>query len=345
VKGKSTGARESAYLLVCFLLGITGFLGYAMSKFIPGKLIVIITGIGGLGFLAALLVMSIKVKKPAAIARDLVISLLVAGIGGYAILFSVVFFLQDTIANQTSSFFQPQGLAAGAEVLASSHVEDIDLTTPDGTRLRGWLVHNADPGTPAPLLIYFDGSGSEVSRIVPYARQLEGWSVALVNYRGFGLSEGVPSQAHALVDATFLYDTFAQRPDVDADHIAAMGYSLGTGVAVYLSDERPVAGTVLVSPYDQWSLIGVQRSPVYAPLAGILKPYFDSLSRAPQITTPVLCLIGAEDTTIPPELSFRLMDAWGGKTTVKTYPGEDHGLLLHDNSSWTDIADFLHTIQ
>jgi pimeloyl-ACP methyl ester carboxylesterase len=171
------------------------------------------------------------------------------------------------------------------------------------------------------------------------------WSVALINYRGFGLSEGTPTQSNVLADALFIYDTLATRTDMDASHVVAMGYSLGTGVAVYLSDQRPVAGTILASPYDYWTLIGLKHTPLYAPLEGIMKPYFDSISRAPGIRTPLLSLMGAEDETVPPALSQKLIDSWGGKVTVIQYPGEDHGLLFHNNNSWKDIGNFLQGIR
>ena len=217
---------------------------------------------------------------------------------------------------------------------------ELDLTTPQGIHLRGWLVRNSI-GTRAPLVIYFGGSGSESSEVIPLAAQLNGWSVALVNYRGFGLSEGQPTHENALEDALFIYDTLTTRDDIDPERIVSMGYSLGTGVAVYLSAQRPVADTILVAPYDRWSLIGLKRPPVYTPLEGILKPYFDSLSIAPGIRTPVLCLTGSKDGIVAPGSSLKLVTAWGGDVTHLIYPGEDHGLLFHNNSSWSDISSFL----
>jgi hypothetical protein len=177
--------------------------------------------------------------------------------------------------------------------------------------------------------------------MIPYVRALDGWSVALVNYRGFGQSTGTPSHARALADAALIYDALTQRPDLDPGRVVAMGYSLGTGVAVDLSAQRPVAGTVLVAPYDSMSLIGLKQSPLFAPLSGIMHRYFDSMARAPSISTPLLALIGTSDTAVPPALSKRLVAAWGGGAIVEVYEGENHDLLLHDNNSWSDIATFL----
>jgi pimeloyl-ACP methyl ester carboxylesterase len=142
-----------------------------------------------------------------------------------------------------------------------------------------------------------------------------------------------------------MYDALTQRPDIDPDRVVALGYSLGTGVATYLSEQRPTAGTVLVAPYDRQTLIGLKRPPLYAPLMGLMHHYFDSISRAPGIKTPLLVLIGSADSVVPPELSQKLAGQWGGVTDIKTYPGEDHDLLLHHNSSWTDIAAFLRTLE
>jgi uncharacterized protein len=326
---------------VCMVLGVIGLVAYAISKFSSGKLIVIVTAAGILGSVAALLVLVVRLKRFGLIIRTIAVTLLAVVVGTYLILFPLVYFFQDTIADRTSAFFQPRGISAEvAQALIADDVEALDFVTPDGAMLAGWLVRNTDAAS-APLVIFFDGSGSETWRAIPYARKLAGWSVALVNYRGFAPSTATPSQAHAFADAKLIYDTLALRPDVDPSRIVAMGYSLGTGVAVHLAGQRPVAGTILVAPYDSQTLIGLKQSPIFAPLAGIMHRYFDSLSHAPGIHSPLLCLIGAADPVVSPALSLKLAGSWGGETEVKSYPGEDHGLLLHDNSSWADIAAFL----
>lgn len=338
---KTTIRTELTLLIICISLGTIGLVAYAASKFTSGRLVVVITGLGLLGFIATLILLAVRLKRFREIIPAIGISLGSMIIVTYFILFSFVFFFQDAVANKTSSFFQPKAISVeAAQSLTSPGVSAIDLTASDGIHLRGWLVRNSTESQ-TPLLIYFGGSGSESSEMIPFAQGLDGWSVALINYRGFGLSDGTPTQSNVLADALFIYDHLSIRSDIDSDYVVTMGYSLGTGVAVYLSSQRPVAGTILAAPYDTWTLIGVKQSPLYAPLSGIMKHYFDSIALAPQINNPMLCLTGSNDTAISPALSNRLTGAWGGEVTSIEYPGEDHGLLYHSNNSSADIADFL----
>lgn len=336
--------KNVGLLLLAIVLGVGGLVAYAISKFTAGFVVVVFTAAGLLGCITVLVFLARRVRRPVRIAGVVAITLLAVVLGTYLVLVPLIYFFQDTIANQTSTFFQPRGISeAEAQALTAADVEAIDLATADGARLRGWLVHNSQAAR-APLVIFFDGSGSVTSDMLPYVRQLDGWSVALVNYRGFAPSTGTPSQANAFADATLLYDTLARRPDIDPDRIVPMGYSLGSSVATYLAAERPVAATVLVSPFDAITLIGFKPDGLYAPLGGIMHRYFDSMARAPNIKTPLLTLVGAADPVVAPARSQALVDRWGGAAVVKTYEGEDHSLLLHANSSWNEIAAFLRQI-
>ena len=79
------------------------------------------------------------------------------------------------------------------------------------------------------------------------------WSLALVNYRGYGASEGKPSERSFFADALVVFDTLTRRPDVDASRIVLFGRSLGSAVATYVAAERPVAGVVRCHPLPAWS--------------------------------------------------------------------------------------------
>ncbi len=97
-------------------------------------------------------------------------------------------------------------------------------------QLRGWWVRNS-PLPKAPAILYLGGQGDELSEWVVRADCFGDWSVLFVNYRGYGASDGKPSEATMLADALTVYDYLIARPDVDREKVVIMGRSLGTGVA------------------------------------------------------------------------------------------------------------------
>jgi hypothetical protein len=80
-----------------------------------------------------------------------------------------------------------------------SNLEEVTIPAADGSKLRGWMVNGA--GAPAPLVIYFGGNAEEVSWLVEAAERFAGWSLLLVNYRGYGESEGRPGESALFADA------------------------------------------------------------------------------------------------------------------------------------------------
>ena len=123
-----------------------------------------------------------------------------------------------------------------------------------------------------------------------------------------------------------------------------MGRSLGSGVAVYLAAQRPVAGVILVSPYD--SVESVARSVYpFLPIGLMLKHRFDSLSRVPGIKAPLLCLVASDDRVIPRPHSERLYAAWGGAKHWREFRRADHDSLSGEPDYWRAIAAFLAHLQ
>jgi pimeloyl-ACP methyl ester carboxylesterase len=220
------------------------------------------------------------------------------------------------------------------------HVEEVTLATADGKKLHGWFQRT--PGADrAPLLIYFGGNAEDISILPAQADRVEGWSLLMMNYRGYGLSGGEPGQKAILEDALLIHDTFARREDVDASRIGVMGRSLGSGVAAYLAANRPIRAVVLVSPYDSITRVAQEKF-WFAPVSLILKHPFDSLALAPKIAKPALFMVAGEDTTIPPPHSRRLFEAWAGPKTLHLVPKENHDTIDADGDYWRVIHGFLH---
>jgi len=251
------------------------------------------------------------------------------------ILYPYLYFFQDKL------LFHPQKIEAGTlKVLRKYHADsEVILKTPDNIQLHGWFL-KANSSGKSPLLIYFGGNAEEVSWRIDEKEFFKKYSLLLINYRGYGLSKGKPSEKSLFKDALFIYDTFVKRRDVDSRKIVAMGRSLGTGVAVYLAKHRHLEKVILVSPYDSIKKVAQKVYP-YAPVSLLLKHPFDSLSRAPSISTPMLALIASNDTVISPEHSKALVKKWKGKTKQVIIQNTDHNSITSADEYWKNVKDYL----
>ncbi|TAK42665.1 MAG: alpha/beta hydrolase [Betaproteobacteria bacterium] len=253
----------------------------------------------------------------------------------------VVYLAQDSLI----FYRQPLPEARRAQIARQfPAAQEFALAVPDGTRLHGWLVRPQEAKA-APLVLYFGGNAEEVSWMLeavgePARGETPGAAWLLVNYRGYGASEGAPSE-HALVaDALALYDHARRLHGVDAERIFAFGRSLGSGVAVALAAARPLRGLVLVSPFDSLTAVAKHYYP-YLPVDWLLRHPFDSIGRAPALKTPLLCLIAERDEVIPAVHAERLYAAWGGPKRKVLLGGANHNSSDGSAGFWPSIRAFL----
>lgn len=217
----------------------------------------------------------------------------------------------------------------------------VAIPTGDGLELGGWLARPAAAGDgPLPLVIYFGGNAEEVSHMVARTGSMPGWALLALNYRGYGGNPGNPSEQALCADSLSIHEWVAGRPDVDPARIVAFGRSLGSGPAVYLAAQRPLAGVVLVTPYDSLRAVA-QRLYPFAPVSLLLKHNFDSASRAPGIATPLLVLAAGRDTVVPIRHARNLYAKWGGPKVWRDFPQSGHNDLDAEPGYWSAVAEFL----
>ncbi len=242
---------------------------------------------------------------------------------GAALALLALFLLQERL------IFHPQ---AGPR--SAPRAESLFIEADDGTRLHAWHVR-APPG--APLVLYFGGNAEEVSWMAGEAsRRAPGTAWLLVDYRGYGSSAGSPSERALVADAL----RWHEEAKTYSEKILLFGRSLGSGVAVQLAASRPVAGVILVAPYDSMVEVGRHHYPLL-PVRWMLKHRFDSLPRAAQISAPLLCLVAERDDIIPRAHSKRLYDAWKGPKRWVELLGAGHNSTDGAPEFWSAIRAFL----
>lgn len=255
----------------------------------------------------------------------------------YLVIIAYFYFMQDNY------IYYPQKITkAYADMVTKSdkNIEEVIIETADKSKLHGWLSKLNN--TKSPLVIYFGGNAEEVSYLVK-DQKFKGYSILTMNYRGFGLSEGKPSEKSFFSDALEIYDYALKRPDIDKNNIVIMGRSLGTGVATYLASERNCKAVILTSPYDSINSVAQEQMP-FLPIELISKNKFNSMALAPKIKYPLLALLAKKDTTIPNWHSKKLIASWAGKNQYAIFDKEDHDSIIFSDTYWKTINDFLNTI-
>ena len=237
---------------------------------------------------------------------------------------------------QERLIFFPQPLASTAHLPPAA--VPLDIVAADGAHLRGWIRR---PGAArAPAVICFGGNAEEASWMLAERRWPDGWAIVAVNYRGYGASDGEPGERALTSDAISIHDAIVQRDDVDARRIVVFGRSLGSAVGVHLAAMRPVAGVILVSPFDSLAAVGRQHYP-WLPVSLLLRHRFDAASLAARIRVPLLAIVGDADSIVAPARSRVLFDAWAGPKSWQVIAGANHNDLGAFDAFWAGIARFL----
>jgi cephalosporin-C deacetylase-like acetyl esterase len=250
-------------------------------------------------------------------------ALLLALFVGYIAVTGLVWLSQERL------IFHPRSAAAVVTAPTGWRLEEVAFRATDGTRLAGVLL--LPPLTPLqPLVIYFAGNAEEATEGASGARDDYGVrAVLLMNYRGYGKSEGRPSERALVADALQVFDWAAKHPEIDPARIAVHGRSLGSGIAVPVAAARPVKCVVLTSPFGSALDVAREMYP-WLPVKLLLRHSFDSVYLAPAVKARALILVGQDDNIIPPHHSQRLAKAWGGPVDRAEFNGVGHNdLQIH----------------
>lgn len=154
-------------------------------------------------------------------------------------------------------------------------------------------------GAPGPAVVLAHGNAELIDHQGRLVRQYQqrGISVLLLEYRGYGRSEGSPSEAGLVADLAAAYDDLVLRPEVDAERIVLHGRSVGSGVVCGLSRVRPARAIVLESPFR--SLRAMLA--LYGLFGPVVRDPMENLEAARAFSGPLLVMHGVRDEIIPVE--------------------------------------------
>jgi uncharacterized protein len=223
-------------------------------------------------------------------------------------------------------YFPSTHMAANGTELGRP-VEDVFLTTRDGVRINGWFYPASlrSSRSHLVLLLLHGNAGNITHRLDCYQLWLElGVNVFALDYRGFGLSQGRPSEDGTYLDAAAACAWLVAR-GFQPGQIVALGESLGGGVASELVLNAGLGGLVLQSSFTNIPDLGAELYP-WLPVRWLAKTRYDTLSRLPGIHCPVLIMHSRTDTLIPFHHAERNFAAANNPKTLWEIRGD------HDNA-------------
>lgn len=216
--------------------------------------------------------------------------------------------------------FQPTRGAELDPARFGVRAETLWLRAADGVRLHAfWLP--AEGETRAILMLH--GNAGNASHRLPRAAALQGLgaNVLLLDYRGYGLSDGSPSEPGCYADARAAFAWLAGR-GFAASRVVVFGHSLGGAIAVDLAAERAPAGLVLESTFS--SLSDVARR-FAGPLGTwVLRGRFDSRAKIGRLRAPLLQIHGERDDLVRIEEGLALFAAAPEPRRFETLLGAGH---------------------
>ena len=221
---------------------------------------------------------------------------------GYVVLVALMYFAQRAL------LYFPDTTRYAPAAVGLPQAEEIALTTADHQRVVVW---HAAPQGEKPVVLYFQGNAGGLDLRAGRFRELvsDGTGLVALNYRGYGGSTGSPSETGLIADAVAAYDFAAAR--YSTKRIVLWGESLGTGVAVALASQQPVARVILESPFTS---IADVAAAIYwfAPVRLLVKDPFRSDIRVGKIAAPILLIHGVRDDVVPIAFADRLYESIAG---------------------------------
>ena len=216
----------------------------------------------------------------------------------------------------------PARLAGGTRSLPPGS-ERLAFEAPDGERLHGVrIAARPHGGGPRPLLLGFGGNAWNAEDAALFIADLfPEHDVATFHYRGYRPSTGRPSAAALMRDAPLLHDEIVRR--YRPASVVAIGFSIGTGVAARLARERPVAGLVLVTPFDSLSA-AVAAHYRWAPVRLLFRHDFPAAEDLARTRVPVAILAAGRDDLVLPGRTEALRRRLPNLVFHHSFPASGH---------------------
>lgn len=259
---------------------------------------------------------------------------LMQGFVTYALLCAIMWSLQRFLMYHP--FVMPD--MQPPEAYGLTGFREISLTASDGVKLSAWYGEAKGEN---PTLVHFHGNGGNLTHRVNYFKVLSeaGYGVLALDYRGYGKSEGKPTEQGLYRDGRAAMEHALGPLQILASDLIIYGESIGTAVAVQMAEEYDSGGLVLQSPFTSMVEMGAQRYP-WLPVRLLVEDRFDSIAKLPRVHEKLLIMHGEDDVVVPVSEGRAMLAAANEPKKGVFLPGYGHNDM--SASAMRDaLADFI----
>jgi len=261
-----------------------------------------------------------------------------------AIIFCTFLYLYTRYLEKHALYF-PFKLIEAAPSDVGLEYQDVSFKTEDDINLHGWFIPN---DTAEMTLIFSHGNGGNIShrldKILFFHRL--GMNIFIFDYRGYGKSQGSPSEEGLYQDIQAAYE-YIKSDEIRQGQkrfIIIYGESLGGAVALDLASKQPIDGLILESTFTNVKDMARVIYPVLPVF--LIKSKFDSISKIAKINVPKLCMHSRDDDIIPFSLGKRLFDAASQPKEFMELQGQHNdAFFVSEDKVKTAIEKFLEKLE
>ncbi|HZN33833.1 MAG TPA: alpha/beta hydrolase [Pirellulaceae bacterium] len=228
-----------------------------------------------------------------------------------------------TAGLEQRGIFQPSKYPAGDWNPTAVLVQDANFTAEDGTRLHGWYVRHPQPRGQALLLHGNAGNVTLLAETLRVLNRRHNLAVLALDYRGYGRSEGTPTEQGLYQDARAARRWLAHTENVAESDIILMGFSLGGAVAIDLAAKDGARGLILANSFTSLPDVAQHHWP-WLPMKLVVSTQMNSLEKIKQYRGPLLLSHGDADEVVPYQQGVELFAAAPGPKRLITATGAKH---------------------
>ncbi len=233
--------------------------------------------------------------------QDMMWAIIRVVVVAYVGLTLLIFFFQSRYV------YYPSRSLTQTPATAQLKYEEVNVATEDGVAIHGWYVPGGDSGRT--VLFCHGNAGNIWNRIdVIWMLHEMGFNVCIFDYRGYGKSEGRPTEAGTYADAEAVWKWLVETKGIAPGRIVVQGESLGGGVASWVAEKKKPGALILESTFTSLPDMAARMYP-FLPARWLCRFSYNTLARLPDIHCPVLVAHGKDDEMIPFAFGQRLFQA------------------------------------